>query len=436
MTQLTLENFMYKYLLTALTVCLLLCWPAGAEDLTVKRVDTSDWPTVRVIVEALGREQTRGFMMTLPAPGTAGGANIAASGVTELSDSARPASIVVALDISRSLSPAHLKVIKGSLARYVDELDKDEQVALLAFNDSVELVSGFTSDREAFKQALARLRVAGESTELYRAMLSGLELMKHIPGRRALLVITEGKNEGGSVSREEVLRMAEANDIRILAIGLATVTGNESQQYLAALKELAEASGGDFHSAASAETLQEAFYELLTGERDSMTRMYEAVFGIPTDIRPSSGQTLNAVLSRIYRNTTQTAGLELKIPATIGQAAASLAVPPIHQKNRPAPPPGVKTLQVTLSDYLALADTEGVAPGNSPEPNSNAPLPGSAMSRVSLSGHEARAEASAANGTAPPSEPDDNTNLLWGALLFALFFGLGLWIRLRFIGPP
>ncbi|MCL1939463.1 MAG: VWA domain-containing protein [Desulfovibrionaceae bacterium] len=421
---------MCKYLLIALTVCLLLCGPAGAEDITVKRVDTSDWPTVRVIVEALGREQTKGFMMTLPAPGTAGGANIAASGVTELSESPRPASIVVALDTSRSLSPAHLKMIKDSLARYVDELDKDEQVALLAFNDSVELASGFTSDRETFKQALARLRVAGESTELYRAMLSGLELMKYIPGRRALLVITDGKDEGGSVSREEILHMAEANDIRILAIGLATLAGNEPQQYPAALKELAEASGGDFRFAASAEALQEASYELLRGERDSMTRMYEAVFGIPEDIRPSSGQTLDAVLSRIYRNTTQTAGLELKVPATIGQAAASLAGPPIHEKNKPTPPPGVKTLQVTLSDYLAMADTEGLAAGNGPE-------------RVSLSNHEARPGAPAANETTPPEhntkesarpEPGGSTNLLWGTLLLALFIGLLLGVRLRFPG--
>ena len=353
---------MAKYIATAIMAMLLLCGAAFAQDLIIKRTDTSDWPTVRVLIEAPGREIAQGFMLSLPGAGGSEDTRIAASGVSELTSGPRPASIVVALDTSRSLSPAHLQAAKSALSRYADELDKDEQVALLAFDDAVQLVSGFTSDRQAFKTDLSRLKPSGNFTELYRAMLSGLDLMKNIPGQRALLVITDGKDEGRDVTPEQVIHAARDNGIPILAIGLATLPGTESEQYLPGLQAMADATGGAFRRVGSAEELREASYELLVGERGRATRIYEAVFGIPGDIRPVSGRKLDAILSRIYGKTTQMAEIVLTVPTTIGQAAGSLPAAPIREKEEKALPPGVKTVQVSISDYLALADTESSAP--------------------------------------------------------------------------
>ena len=454
---------MAKYIATALTAMLLLCSTAFAQDLIIKRTDTSDWPTVRVLIEAPGREIARGFMLSLPGVGGSGETKIAASGVSELTSGPRPASIVVALDTSRSLSPAHLRAAKDALSRYADELDKDEQVSLLAFDDTVQLVSGFTSNREAFKTDLSRLKLSGNFTELYRAMLSGLDLMKNIPGQRALLVITDGKDEGRDVTPEQVIHAARDNGIPILAIGLATLPGKEPEQYLPGLQALADATGGTFRRVGSAEELQEASYELLVGERGRATRIYEAVFGIPGDIRPVSGRKLDAVLSRMYGKTTQMAAITLAVPTTIGQAAGSLPAAPIREKEEPSLPPGVKTVQVSVSDYLALADAESSAPpvsitregaeafeteGSAPPisiTEADTEISVAEAPPVSIARDDVKPILIAAEGTAGASpqnreggaptgvqqESESGVSLWWSLLILLLFLALIWWVYRR-----
>lgn len=275
-----------QYLAT-LVAWLFLSGTAFAGDLKVIRTDSSSWPVARVVVATQeAGASAREYALTPPS-----GKAVTAKRITELLDEPRPASMIVALDTSRSLSPKHLDAAKSSLVRYVDRLNGNEQISLLAFNDAVELVTGFTADREAFKSTLSRLQLGGQQTELYRAMLYGIENLKNIPGQRTLLVITDGKDEGSVVTLDQVIRAARETGVRILAIGLPVLPGKESETYLPRMEQLAKQTGGAYQAAATTEQLGEATYALMVENQGLATHVYELEFDMSGTGMRADGKT-------------------------------------------------------------------------------------------------------------------------------------------------
>lgn len=302
---------MYRQIMAALAALLVFSGTALAQDIAVKRTDVSDWPTVRIIVETPGRD---GVASDYRLAFDASEESVPASSVVPLLDEPRPANIVIAVDTSRSLSPQHLAAAREALVRYVDELDRDEQVALLAFNDTVQLATGFTSDRAALKADIETLRLDGRNTELYRGMLYGIEILKNLPGHSTLLVITDGKDEGSVVTREDVLQAATDSGVRIAAIGLPTLPRSETASYQPGLEDFARGTGGLYRMASSAEELGSATYELLVDQRGLATRLYELTFMIPRELRGQPATEQDVFLVRGEGVSSMTTGLSLVVP--------------------------------------------------------------------------------------------------------------------------
>lgn len=272
---------MRKYLAAAVVCLLTLYTTVFAGELTVLRTDESRWPELTVIIEAPGPAKEAGDFTLI----TTENRPVTATRLTALTEEPRPASLVVAVDTSRSLTPAHLEAVKASLSNYVEALDQEEQIALLAFNDTVELAVGFTADREAFARNLDKLRPAGNKTELNRAMLYGVELLKNIPGRRTLLVLTDGKDEGTAISREQVVAAATEHGVRIYSVGIPALSAKENERFQEGLLALSGETGGRYRFAASAEELGAATREVLAAQRNPGTRAYGLTFdmrGVPT----------------------------------------------------------------------------------------------------------------------------------------------------------
>ena len=342
---------MRRYTITALALCLLLVGTAFAREMNVIDTDTSKWPTVRVIVEVPGRDADAShYILRTDSPAS----EVHASAIREILDKPLPASMVVALDTSRSLSPAQLEATKKALTSYADQLVQGEQVALLSFNDKVELVSGFTPDREIFKKTMSRLRLGGQTTELNKAMLFGIDMLKNIPGQRTLLVVTDGKDEGSPVTRAQVLKAAMDNNVRISAIGLPSLPAKEREQYLPLLHGLSNDTRGQYRQAGTPEDLLSAAFDLMVEHQDLVTRIYELTFEMPGNALPKSGTSLAAKLDHVLDRLTQTASLNLSVP---GSASVPAFIPPIAQ-DYAAP----REAPMDSTDMRSAAGTDSVVP--------------------------------------------------------------------------
>ena len=246
---------------------LLLLWPltlwAQSRDFQVIGVDSSRWPELHLTATLPeGEKSPLNYSLMLGPDGeSTPAARIEGPLKSDLS------SLVLAVDTSHSLTPAHLEAAKEALGAYVDRLEAGEQLALLAFNDNVQLASGFTSDRDIFKNNLGGLTLGGTKTELYRSLLYGVEILKNLPGRHHLLVLSDGHDEGSGISRDQVIQRAQEYNVRISAIGIPGTAAASGSRHLDNLRALAAQTRGVYQEADSPAGLQAGLNKLLDQQR-------------------------------------------------------------------------------------------------------------------------------------------------------------------------
>jgi VWFA-related protein len=155
-----------------------------------------------------------------------------------------PVSIVLALDASGSMKK-WAETTRSAAAHFVDALRPDDQLAVLLFADRAELAHDLGTERDKSHDAIGRYRAEG-GTSLYDALGESLDRLKHNGGRRAIVVVTDGRDENnpgtgpGSIrTLDQVLDSANEVDAVIFGIGIG---GNVDRRVL---ETLAAASGGE-----------------------------------------------------------------------------------------------------------------------------------------------------------------------------------------------
>ena len=101
--------------------------------------------------------------------------------------------MVLALDVSSSMRDA-LPSVKESAKRFLTGLRPGDQVTLLGFNDNVFTLAPRSRDQGARVKAIDLMRAWG-GTALYDVVLSGLNLLSRHPGRRSMLLFSDGDDQ-------------------------------------------------------------------------------------------------------------------------------------------------------------------------------------------------------------------------------------------------
>ena len=98
--------------------------------------------------------------------------------------------VVLMLDTSAS-TLEKLADIKRAAIAFTDQLQKQDRVRVIAFNDMVSEPNEFTSDKAALRAAIHKSQ-AGEGTKLYDAFSVALDSLRRISGRKAIVLFTDG----------------------------------------------------------------------------------------------------------------------------------------------------------------------------------------------------------------------------------------------------
>ncbi len=108
-----------------------------------------------------------------------------------------PVHVVLLIDTSSSVTK-ELDDFKASAFRFISSLDPEDNVSIITFADKVELVQDWTTNRLLLKRALNRLQ-GGMFTSFYDALwLAANEQLDKIKGRKAVIVLTDGIDNGNT----------------------------------------------------------------------------------------------------------------------------------------------------------------------------------------------------------------------------------------------
>ena len=138
--------------------------------------------------------------------------------LTSFSGENIPLELVVAVDVSDSMTDA-MPTLKASVKAFLGALRPQDQVTLLAFNDTIFTAARRSTDPAARMKAVDRLAPWG-GTALYDAILTSLNMVGKQPGRRSLVVFTDGEDQNSVATMKRVETRLETSDATIYTIGL------------------------------------------------------------------------------------------------------------------------------------------------------------------------------------------------------------------------
>lgn len=130
----------------------------------------------------------------------------------------KPFTVVLMLDTSGS-TRFQLKDIQDAAIAFVEHLRADDRVAVVSFNDRVEVMTEATSDREALRRAI-RSTTTREGTHLYDAVdFVVKQQLGRISGRKAVVLFTDGvDNVSLEASGASTVRDTEESDVLVYSV--------------------------------------------------------------------------------------------------------------------------------------------------------------------------------------------------------------------------
>jgi Ca-activated chloride channel family protein len=160
---------------------------------------------------------------------------------------------------------------EDAIADFVRGLDRADSVALYTFSRNLSRASGLTRDKY---DAISGLRksVAGDDTALYNGLLLTLRDAAKVPGRKVVIVFSNGPDNASMVAPDDVRAVAEDEGISIYTISTNEVTKDAISSGV--LKRIAQRTGGKAYWAGTWQKQVEAFESIREDLGNSYTITY------------------------------------------------------------------------------------------------------------------------------------------------------------------
>jgi VWFA-related protein len=189
-----------------------------------------------------------------------------------------PLELVVAVDISGSMGTAMPKV-KQAVKAFLGAVPAENRLSLLGFNDTVfALTRRPTDPPEERVKAVDRLAAWG-ATALYDVIVRGIDMLGARTGRKALVVFSDGEDQGSHVTLDQVEQRLQASDVTLYMIGEGRALSVDRLKK--GMERLSSQTGGRLFAMASIDDLSKAFDTLL----EELSHQYLIGYPPPGDVR-------------------------------------------------------------------------------------------------------------------------------------------------------
>jgi Ca-activated chloride channel family protein len=221
--------------------------------------------------------------------------------VEGLLDRSDPISVALVVDTSASMARS-FNALKTAASALIDGLRPDDAVTMISFDTTSWVMCDLTRDHEAARQALVRMQASrGSPTALYDALLATKERLDPLPGRKALVLLTDGLDDAsGFTDATGVQAAIDAANLPVFAVQFDT-TGDARPNVVGGaklllvpedmfnkpavfskaggyLRGLSIGSGGQFEQATTIEAVDRGFTRIA----ESLRRQY-VLYYYPTN---------------------------------------------------------------------------------------------------------------------------------------------------------
>jgi len=164
---------------------------------------------------------------------------------------------------------------EDAIADFVRGLDRADSVAMYSFSRNLSRASDLTRDRG---DAIFGLRkaVAGDDTALYNALLLTLRDAAKVPGRKVVIVFSNGPDNASMVAPDDVRAVAEDEGIPIYVISTNEV--NKDPISSGVFRRITARTGGKAYWAKTWQKQVEAFESIREDLGNSYTVTYYPAF--------------------------------------------------------------------------------------------------------------------------------------------------------------
>jgi VWFA-related protein len=158
-----------------------------------------------------------------------------------------------------------------AIADFVRGLDRADSVAIYTFSRNLSRASALTRDRN---QAIFGLRkaVAGDDAALYNALLLALRDAAKVPGRKVVIVFSNGPDNASMVAPDDVRAVAEDEGIPIYVISTSDVSKDPISAGV--FRRISQRTGGQVYFAKTWQKQVEAFESIRESLGNSYTITY------------------------------------------------------------------------------------------------------------------------------------------------------------------
>lgn len=195
---------------------------AGAE-VRINQIDTSEFPEVTIFAAILKEGA--------PVPGLgASDFRVREDEVDQepltVTPKLTPLSVVLTLDTSGSMKK-RLADAQAAAESFLGTLQSEDKAQVIRFSRDVKTIYPLGGDRAAARAAIGATQARGD-TALWDALFTSVESLRDVPGRKAIVLLSDGVDDDGSgkpLSKKtvaDVLALARQVNVPIYAIGLGT----------------------------------------------------------------------------------------------------------------------------------------------------------------------------------------------------------------------
>lgn len=158
-----------------------------------------------------------------------------------------------------------------AIADFIRGLDRADSVAVYTFSRNLSRAAPLSRERNEVLQGL-RKAVAGDEAALYNALLLALRDAAKVPGRKVIIVFSNGPDSASMVAPDDVRAVAEDEGIPIYVISTSDV--NRDPISTGVFRRLASRTGGKSFFAKTWQKQVEAFESIREDLGNSYTVTY------------------------------------------------------------------------------------------------------------------------------------------------------------------